>query len=341
MRHLVTGGSGFLGALIGRRLAARGEEVLAVDVWEDKARPAGVEYASCDVRDRKRLADLMRGVDVVHHNAALVPLTKSGLEFRSVNVDGSRIVAEVAAANRVKAFIHMSSSAIFGAPARVPITLETPAAPIEIYGRSKWAGEQAVAAACRQGGVPLIVIRPRTILAPSRLGIFQILFEWIQEGRDVYVIGSGNVLFQFVHADDLMSAYLLALDQGRPGVYNVGTDQFGTLRAALETLIAHAGSTSRVRSLPEGITMLSLKALDRLGLSPLAPWHYLTYHKAFYFDIQQLLQLGWKPEYSNDRMLRESYQWFLEHGREKPGAGASPHRKAVKESILWLLRKIS
>ena len=338
---MVTGGSGFLGALIGRRLAERGEEVVSVDLWEDPSRPAGVAHETCDVRDRDRLAALMRGVDVVHHNAALVPLTKSGVEFRSVNVDGARTVAEVAASCRVRAFVHMSSSAIFGVPERVPITLATPPAPVEIYGRSKLAGEQAVAGACAEGGVPLIVIRPRTILAPSRLGIFQILFEWIREGRDVYVIGSGNVPFQFVHADDLMSAYLLALDQGRPGTYNVGTDQFGTLREALGNLIRVAGSRSRVRSLPERTTIAALRALDVLGLSPLAPWHYLTYHKAFYFDIDPLLRLGWRPAYSNDRMLQESYQWFLEHGKEGSGGGSSPHRKPVKESILRLIRFFS
>ena len=341
MRHLVTGGSGFLGALISRRLAERGESVLAVDVREDSARPAGVDFAVCDVRDRKRLAELMRGIDIVHHNAALVPLTKSGREFWSVNVEGSRAVAESAAAAGVSAFIHMSSSAIFGIPKDAPITLRSKPAPAEIYGRSKWAGEQAVAAACSAGGVPLIVIRPRTILAPSRLGIFQILFQWIRENRNVYCIGPGNARFQFVHADDLMAAYMLALDKRKPGIYNVGTDQFGSMRSALENLIAFAGSTSRVRSLPERTTILALRALDILGLSPLAPYHYLTYNAAFYFDIEPMLALGWKPLYSNDRMLQESYQWFVEHGSETPGDGASPHRKAVKERILGLLRRLS
>jgi nucleoside-diphosphate-sugar epimerase len=341
MRHLVTGGSGFLGALIGRRLAERGDEVISVDLWEDPSRPAAVVHETCDVRDGERLTALMRGVDVVHHNAALVPLTKSGAQFRSVNVEGSRTAAQAAVRAGVRAFVHMSSSAIFGLPKSVPITLQTPPGPVEAYGRSKLDGERAVVEACAAGGLPLIVIRPRTILAQGRLGIFQILFEWIREGRDVYVIGSGDVPFQFVHADDLMSAYLLALDQGRPGTYNVGAEHFGTLRQALENLIAHSGSRSRVRSLPERTSILALRTLDLMGLSPLAPWHYLTYHKAFYFDIDPLLQIGWRPAYSNDRMLKESYQWFLEHGREGPGGGASPHRKAVRESLLRVLRIFS
>ncbi len=283
----------------------------------------------------------MKGVDVVHHNAALVPLAKSGKEFRAVNVDGSRIAAEVAAANRVKAFIHMSSSAIFGIPSQVPITASTRALPVEAYGRSKMDGESAVSNACARGGIPLIIVRPRTILAEGRLGIFQILFDWISESRSVYVIGSGDFPYQFVHADDLMDAYLLALDLGKPGIYNVGTDDYGTLRGTLESIISFAHSRSKVRSLPVWPTITTLGILDRLGLIPLAPWHYLTYHKPFAFDVEPLKKLGWKPRYSNDRMFQSSYMWFLEHRSDVVSDCASPHRKAVREGILRILRNLS
>ena len=130
--------------------------------------------------------------------------------------------------------------------------MQTPPHPIEVYGRAKLAGEQAVQEVFAKVNLPLIVIRPRTILGEGRLGIFQILFEWISENRNVYVMGSGDVKFQFVHAHDLMDAYMLALDKGKPGVYNVGTDRFGTLREALENLIAHVGSSSKSKACPSG-----------------------------------------------------------------------------------------
>jgi len=341
MTHLVTGGSGFLGNLIARRLHARGERVRVLDIWEDPTRPSGIEFIHCDITDEHGVLRAMGGVDVVHHNAALVPLTKSGTKFWTVNVDGSRISAEAAAKAKVKAFIHMSSSAIFGVPKEWPINDSTLFAPAEIYGRAKLAGEQVVTSTCARAGLKLIVIRPRTILGEGRLGIFQILFEWIREHRNVYVIGRGDGLFQFVHAHDLMDAYLLALDHGEPGAYNVGTDRFGTLRQALEHLIRAAGSRSKVRSLPEGLTINTLAALDKIGLSPLAPWHYLTYHKPFYFDVTKLSKLGWRPRYSNDEMLSESYQWFLEHPARELAHTGSPHRSAVKEGLLRLVRKLS
>lgn len=342
MKHLVTGGSGFLGNLIAKRLLARGEEVKVLDIWEDTSRPAAIEFVHCDIRDRSGVAAAMRGIDIVHHNVALVPLTKSGKKFWEVNVDGSRIAAEEALQAGVKVFIHMSSSSLYGAPLANPITAETPSHPIEVYGRAKLAGELAVQEVCAKVNLPLIVIRPRTILGEGRLGIFQILFEWISENRNVYVVGSGDEKFQFVHAHDLMDAYMLALDKGQPGVYNVGTDRFGTLRQGLENLIAAVGSSSRVKSLPVWLSVNSLRLLDLAGLSPLAPWHYLTYHKAFYFDMEPLLRLGWKARYSNDEMFRESYDWFIHnYDRLVAEKAGSPHRRPVKEKILKILKKLS
>jgi nucleoside-diphosphate-sugar epimerase len=338
MKHLITGGSGFLGNLIARRLLAAGEQVRILDLWDDPARPPEIEFVHCDVRDAAGVGKALAGIDIVHHNAALVPLTKSGKDFARVNVDGSRIVAEQAA-GRVQAFIHMSSSAVYGSPA-CPITAETPCHPIEIYGRAKLAGELAVREVCEKNGTTLIVIRPRTILAQGRLGIFQILFEWIAAGQKVFVIGSGNAKFQFVHADDLIDAYMLALRLGKPGIYNVGAARFGTLREALGNLICHAHSYSQVRSLPVGPAIQTLRLLDFLGLSPLAPWHYLTYHKPFYFDVDPLLRLGWRPRYSNDDMFSESYDWFVAN-RHTTGQSGSPHRRRVREGLLWLLKKIA
>jgi nucleoside-diphosphate-sugar epimerase len=342
MRHLVTGGSGFLGNLIARRLLDGGEQVRILDIWEDISRPKDTEFVECDIRDRYGVAKAMQGIDIVHHNAALVPLTKSGGRFWKVNVEGSRIAAEEAVKARVQGFVHMSSSALFGAPEKTPITTNTPARPVEIYGRVKLAGEIAVKSVLERTSIPTIIIRPRTILGYGRLGIFQIIFEWIAQGKNVYVIGNGNGRFQFLHAHDLLDFYMLALDNGQPGIYNVGTDRFGTLREVLENLITYAGTASKVKSLPTWPTINMLRVLDRAHLCPLAPWHYLTYHKAFYFEVQPLLDMGWKPKYSNDEMFRESYDWFLENFVHfQAEKGMSPHRRPVKEMVLRMVKWVS
>ena len=342
MKHLVTGGSGFLGNLIARRLLERGEQVKVLDILDSPDRPKDIDFYNCDIRDADSVAKAMKGIDIVHHNAALVPLTKSGRKCKEVNIDGSRISAEQAAAAGVNAFVHMSSSALFGVPDECPITYKTPLKPVEIYGKAKLEGELTVRNVCEKENLPLIVIRPRTILGEGRLGIFQILFEWIKENRNIYTIGEGHGLFQFVHAHDLMDAYILALDSQKTGIYNVGAAEFGTLRETLKNIISYANSSSKVKSLPVGLTVGTLKVLDFLGLSPLAPWHYLTYHKPFYFDVTPLLNMGWDPKYSNDAMFKESYDWFLSnHEDYKNQEFTSAHRSPVKQKVLGIVKKLS
>ena len=339
--HLVTGGSGFLGHLIVRRLLEKGERVRSLDVWKSPDHPPEAEHLHCDVLDRDGVARAMRDVGIVHHNAALVPLTKSGGRFAQVNHIGSQIVAEEAARAGADAFVYMSSSTVFGKPAQCPITNNTPLAPIEVYGETKLAGEKAARAACPDG-MTFISVRPRTILGEGRFGIFQVLFDWIREGRKIYIIGNGGNLFQFVHASDLMNFYMLALAREEPGNYNVGAAEFRTLREDLEALIALAKTKSRVVGLPIAPAFWTLRALDVLGLSPLAPWHYMSYHLPFHFDVAPLLEMGWKPRYSNIGMFSESYEWFLENrdqlAREK---AASAHRSPLKEGVLGILRRLS
>lgn len=341
MKHLVTGGSGFLGNLIAIHLVARGEEVRILDIWEDQARPAKAEFILGSVLDRGIVAAAMKGVDIVHHTAALVPLTKAGDKFRQVNVEGTRIVAEEAVKAQVKCFVHTSSSAIFGC-APCPITNATPTKPVEIYGVSKLDGELAARKIADEAGMPLIAVRPRTIIADGRLGIFQILFDWIKNDINVYVIGSGNTTIQFLHAQDLIDCYLMLVELNKPGLYNVGTDRYNPIGQCLENLIVHAKSRSKVKRLPHALTVGTLQALDSIKMSPLAPWHYLTYGEDFYFDVEPLKQLGWQPKYSNDEMLAASYDSFIaDYDNLMATKSASAHRKPLKEQFLSVLKVVS
>jgi len=340
--HLVTGGAGFLGHQTARALHARGERVRVLDILEAPDLPAGIEFVRADIRDRRLVLAATEGVDVVHHNAAMVPLTKAGADFWSVNVEGTQNALEAARAVGVKLFIHVSTSAVFGLPERCPITDETPLRPLEAYGRAKLAGEERVAQAAREG-LACAVVRPRTLIGLGRLGIFHLLYEWIREGGKVYVIGQGNERFQFLHVDDIVDFMLRLAEVRKPGVYNLGAERFGTLREDLTALIRHAGTAARVVGTPAALAIGTLRTLDWLRLSPLAPWHYLTYHKAFYFDISRpMRELGWRPRYGNQEMLIQSYEWFLANrDRRAADDGRSAHRKTVREGLLWILKHLS
>lgn len=342
MTHLITGGSGFIGGSLAGYLAEHGQAVRVLDIRADPVGSHSVEFVKGSVTNREAVASAMRGVNVVHHNAALVAQTGASRDhYRGVNVEGSRIVAEEAARAGVTTIVHVSTTAVFGIPPAGAITDETPLRPVEPYGRSKLAGEMVMKEICARSGIRLITIRPRATLGAGRLGIYQALFEWIRESRKIYVVGGGENRMQFIHVGDLVDFHMLALKSGKSGTYNVGTDRFGTLDEELQMLISNVGSRSKIRHLPAQPTVGALAMLYHIGLSPLVPWHYLTLHRDCHFDIRPLLALGWKPRYSNAEMLRESYESYIHTARSSHHVAASPHRSPLKQGMFRFVKHIS
>ena len=338
MYALVTGGSGYFGSLLLRKLIARGHSCSVLDILDADDRPAGVEFFRADIRDYQAVERAADRVDVIFHNVAQVPLAKDRQLFESVNVAGTENLARAALARRVRKVVYTSSSAVFGIPERNPVTESTPPTPAEAYGRAKFEGERICERYARQG-LDATIVRPRTILGHGRLGIFQILFEWIRQGYNIPVLGGGTNVYQFVHADDLAEACILAAERPGPTVYNCGAERFGSMREGLEHLCSHARTGSKVKSVPMGLAVAAMRATSALRLSPLGPYHALMYGRSLYFDIAKAkAELGWKPRYSNNDMLVDSYDWYLKHRESTHSAGASHHRSAVKQGILALAR---
>ncbi|MGZ4680453.1 MAG: NAD-dependent epimerase/dehydratase family protein, partial [Ilumatobacteraceae bacterium] len=246
---LVTGGTGYFGSLLVRRLVTAGHRVRVLDLNSAVDLGDDVELMIGDIRDADVVARAVAGCDIVFNNVAQVPLARDEQLLRTVNIDGTLNLLREAARAGVGKVVHTSSSAVFGIPASNPVMPSTAPAPIEAYGRAKLAAERACFVAASQG-LDVTVIRPRTILGHGRLGIFGILFEWVADGADIFVLGTGDNRYQLVHADDLAEVCLLAGASPGPAVFNAGTDRFGTMRESLESLCAHAGTGSRVRSLP-------------------------------------------------------------------------------------------
>ena len=339
-KYFITGVSGYLGKKIADRLLERGKSVTGIDVHPGVGLDPRIDFHVCDVRDTARLGALIKGSSVVYHTAALVPLTRQYSEFISVNVEGSRSTANAARNAGVKQFVHISSSAVYGATSKLAINSNTPLAPIEPYGLSKLRGEQAAESELRESNTALTIIRPRTILGTERGGIFDLFFSWISKNEPVYTIGPGTNIFQFVHVDDLMDAIDLVTEKRAPGSYNVGTDVYSSLNEAFSNLIAHANSKSRIVHLPTKLTILALTVLEKLGASPLAPWHYKTFHLPFHFDIDNLKSLGWAPRYSNDMLMAAAYDSYMsERKSHSIEDGLSPHRGTLKPGGLGLIHK--
>jgi nucleoside-diphosphate-sugar epimerase len=236
--------------------------------------------------------------------------------------------------------VHTSSSAVYGIPERNPVTELTPFRPLESYGRAKLRAELACHDAIA-AGLDVTIIRPRTVLGHGRLGVMALLFDFVADGAPIFVLGGGHNRYQFVHAADLADACLRAAERAGPSVYNVGALEFETMRETLQALVDHAGTGSRLRSLPVAPARFAMHALASLDLVPFAPYHWLLYSESLYFDVTQACtELGWQPRHSNASMLIESYEWFLTHRRDADDAGRSHHQSPVRPGVLRLLKAL-
>jgi nucleoside-diphosphate-sugar epimerase len=336
---VVTGGAGYFGETLAGKLLMRGDDVVVFDLNAPSFSHARLRAITGDVRNFDAVRAAFSGASAVYHAVAQVPLDKDSGLFWSVNRDGTENVLRAALDAKVERVVYVSSSAVFGRPAQNPVTEETQPDPAEDYGRAKYAGEQLCTDYGRRG-LSVSIIRPRTIVGHGRLGIFQILFEWIHRGVNVPVLGRGDNRYQFVHADDLADACILAGAAKNAGTYNIGAAQFGTMRETLERLIAHARTKSKVRSVPRGSAEFAMRLTTALGLSPLAPYHALMYGESLWFDISKAQrELGFTPKHTQDAALAESYDWYVTHrddilaGRR----GGSKHQSALAEGILRLV----
>jgi len=339
MRSLVTGGSGYFGSLLLEKLLERGHECVSLDISEAEDYSPEVKFFKADIRNFEAVLEACRGIDVVYHNVAQVPLAKDRKLFYSVNIRGTENILKAAAKAGVRKVVYTSSSAIFGVPKENPVTEYTLPNPGEAYGRAKLRGEK-LCGDYAKAGLDVSVIRPRTIIGHGRLGIFQILFEWIREGYNVPVLGKGNNLYQFIHADDLAEACILSANQTGFSVYNCGTDRFGSMRQVLQGLCDYADTGSKVKSVPMAPAIFLMKVTSALGISPLGAYHSLMYGRSMYFDISKAKsELGWQPRFSNEEMFIESYNWYLKNrSLVLKGHGVSHHRSAVKQGILSLIK---
>ena len=340
----ITGGSGFLGLHLARRLLADGHRVRTLDLepLDAELADAGVEGIVGDIRDAAAAERLSSGADVLVHSAAALPIQGSGGAIRSINVDGTGTVLAAAAAAGVRRVLFVSSTAVYGVPRVHPIREDAPLVPVGAYGRSKIEAEEL----CRQfgaRGLEHVIIRPKTFVGAERLGVFEILFDWVRDGRRIYTIGSGKNRYQLLAVEDLVDALVLAAERPVAGrIFNVGAKEFGTVREDLQALIDHAGSTSRVTPVPALPVQAILRALELLRVSPLAEWHYKTADKDSYVAIDRAeAELGWSPRYSNAETLVAAYDWY-EDNRETLGRTPGlTHRVPWNQRALGLVKRLS
>jgi nucleoside-diphosphate-sugar epimerase len=344
MRVLITGGAGFFGFHMANKLIQHGYEVRLLDIAdyieEDYIGP--VAFHKGDVRDREVVDRVMRSADAVIHAAAALPLWPRR-EIFSVNVEGTRTVLESAQAHGVPRVVFISSTAVYGIPRKHPILEDDPLQGVGPYGESKIRAEQ-VCQSFRERGLTVAVIRPKTFIGPGRLGVFQILFDWVERGKPIPIIGSGRNRYQLLDVDDLTDAIVLALTvpaEQANDTFNIGAERFGTVWEDVQALCDHAGTGARVWPLPARPVKAALALFEALHLSPLYRWVYGTADKDSFVAIDRAkAKLGWRPRYSNAESLIRTYEWYLSHPVEIAGKTGVTHRVAWDQGILRVIRDL-
>jgi len=339
---LVTGGSGFLGQAVVRRLLADGCTVRVLDTQPMPPEWAGkVELVQGDIRDAALVDRAVAGVDAVCHAAAALPIHRSRKLIHGVNVDGMRNVLEAAVRHGRPPVVVISSTAVYGLHKEHPILESNRLVPVGPYGESKVEAEKL--AATYRDRLHVAILRPKTFLGQGRLGVFEILFDWIHDGKRIPMIGKGNNKYQLLDVEDLVDAILLSATHPKGSdTFNIAASEFGTLREDLAPLFAAAGHPPRYLPTPRRTTIAALWVLDHLRLSPLTKWHYGTMSSDSYVETTKAEEvLGWRPKRSNQDTLLAAYTWYHAHRDEVKATVGTTHTVPWNQRILKVFKRLA
>ena len=302
MKVLLTGGAGFIGSHLARRLLARGHHVVILDNLSSGRRenvPSGCPLLELDAGDPATMRAL-EPVDAVCHFAAQSsgPLSEEmpDVDLRS-NATSTLLLSRWCIEQGIHRFVHASSMAVYGNPVALPVTEEAPCIPLSYYGVSKLTCEHLLRVAARDGLRPTClrffsVYGPGQNLDNVKQGIVSIYLAYLLRSREVPVTGSLDRFRDLVHVDDVVSLCVEVLERASTPslVYNVGGGRPITVRELLSRLMEAVGAPP---DFP--IRELAGSPSDQFGL---------------YADISRVrADFGWQPTVALVEGLRDMAAW--------------------------------
>ncbi|HXZ27372.1 MAG TPA: NAD-dependent epimerase/dehydratase family protein [Terriglobales bacterium] len=263
-RILITGGAGLVGSHIADQVAGRAREVIVLDNFvrgrRENLLPAlasgKVRIVEGDIRDRKRLAEVMAGVDVLFHQAA-IRITQCAAEPRlalEVMADGTYNVLEAAVAAQVKRVVAASSASVYGLAEQFPTPeRHHPYNDSTLYGATKSFNEGLLRAFHEMYGLDYVALRYFNVYGPRMdlHGVYtEVLIRWMERiaaGQPPLIFGDGRQTMDFIYIEDVARANLLAAESAVDGeVFNVASGVETSLQELAATLLRVMGSSLQV-----------------------------------------------------------------------------------------------
>ena len=225
MRYLVTGGAGFIGSNITRRIIANGDQAVVLDDFSTGRQEnlSGIEdqikLIKGDIRDYKAVEAAVEGIDYVLHLAAVPSVPQSIANPRmtnEVNIGGTLNVLEASRQAGVKKLVFASSCAIYGDDPRLPKTEDMAAAPMSPYAIHKLTGEYYCKLYWELYHFPTVALRFFNIFGPHQdpasdyAAVIPKFITKLLAGKEPIVFGDGEQTRDFIFIDNCVSANLLA-----------------------------------------------------------------------------------------------------------------------------------
>ena len=324
MLTLVTGGTGFTGSHLVRRLLARGDTVRVLDsapgLFADELRSAGADLVLGSVTDSAVVDRLMTGVQQLFHVAAVFrQVNLPDRVYHEVNSVGTRVVGEAALNHGVTSFVYCSTQGVHGDIKSPPGNEDSPIRPEDYYQQTKYEGEQEIAALVARG-LPATTLRPMAIFGPGDPARFLFLFRATKRGRFL-MFGNGETLYHPLYIDNLVDAFeLAAAKPGTGEVYLIGDAAFFSLNDLVRAVATSMDRHVRIIYLPFQPLWMAAVACEavctQLGIEPplfrrRADW----FRQNRAFSIEKARRgLGYEPKIDLPTGLARTAAWYRQHG---------------------------
>jgi UDP-glucose 4-epimerase len=253
MKYVVTGGAGFIGSHITKKLIERGDIVTVVDnmnTGKEKNLESvrdKINFVKGDILDMDLLDGITKDADGVFHQAALASVQDSFDEpdkYHNVNVNGTENILKLSKKHGFKV-VYASSSSVYGNPIRIPIKESDEKNPINPYAETKLKKEE-LAIKYSKMGVNVIGLRYFNVFGKGQskeyAGVLKLFLERIRDKLPPKINGDGTQFRDFVHVNDVVNANIMSMDSNiTHEFFNVGTNTAITIIDLAKTIIECSG----------------------------------------------------------------------------------------------------